>query len=88
VLSWHCDIKPENILLATMPDSKEWCFKLADPGFSNFLLKEEWKGQPSDLPHRKVEGGTAAFGKINQGKFKVISGLTSYSPTRALFLTR
>jgi len=71
-----------------MPDSKEWCFKLADPGFSNFLLKEEWKGQPSDLPHRRVEGGTAAFGKINQGKFKVISGLTSYSPTRALFLTR
>lgn len=58
---WHCDIKPENILLATMLDSKEWCFKLADPGFSNFLLKEEWKGQPSDRPHRKVEGGTAAF---------------------------
>jgi serine/threonine protein kinase len=70
---WHCDIKPENIIVAKnqkeldkahdLADGKnvELLLKLTDPGFAYFQQRDD--GDPQqDRPTAFVNGGTHTFG--------------------------
>lgn len=54
VSRWHADIKPSNIL--NVAES----YKLADPGFAKFLIKNWFK--PNTLPKTHLDGGTWTYG--------------------------
>ncbi|RDW91279.1 hypothetical protein BP5796_02444 [Coleophoma crateriformis] len=50
--SWHADIKPDNIL------SIHGKFKLADPGFAHFVVKDS----NNEVPKAVIRGGTETYG--------------------------
>jgi len=63
---WHCDVKPSNILLAFDQATKQWHFKLADPGFACFA-QHKFPDSSTKLPTIKIDAecGTASFGKYS-----------------------
>ena len=64
-LSWHADIKPENILRVYGE------FKLADFGFAKFSDSKN----TGHTPYSYIEGGTATYGKSS-----IVTVLYRYLP--------
>ncbi len=54
---WHGDLKPENILFC------KGGWKIADPGYAQFVKKGKAKVDEYGFPVTMLRGGTSTYGK-------------------------